>query len=215
MTNTKETVNILRPEITMENMELDKVHDAEFYGDDCIFASIPLKRTSDNFKVYDSAFERFLKQYVDDGNDADEIIDQEPNLFLTIDGSEGEQVYFIQTFIKIDHWNEEDTECLTEQIQLTDVEQNRVNLALSSLAAKDKQQTLERIRKDAVKSMGTVLPKAILNKMKLVADTIVGNRYRSAWISFDNQESVICEIKNCFDPQCPTEVVPFGLVAIA
>lgn len=213
MTNTKEEVKSIRPEITLESMNLDKVQDAEFYRDDCMFASIPLKRSSDNFKVYDSAFECFLKQYVNDGNDADEIIDQEPNLFLTIDGSNGEQIYYLQSFIKIDHWSGEDTECLTEQIQLSDVEKTRVELALLPLLDEYKQQILERIRADAVKSMGTVLPKAILNKMKLVSDSITGERYRSAWISYDNQESVICEIKNCFDPKCPTEVVPFGFAA--
>ncbi len=213
MTNTKEEVKSIRPEIMLESMDLDKVQDAEFYGEDCIFASIPLKRTSDNFKVYDSAFERFLKQYVNDGNDVEEIIDQEPNLFLTIDGNSGEQVYFLQSFIKIDHWSGEDTECMTEEIQLSDAEQSRVGFALLPLLDKYKQQFLEKIRTDAVKSIGTVLPKAILNKMKLVSDSIVGERYRSAWISYDNQESVICEIKNCFDPKCPTKVVPFGFAA--
>jgi hypothetical protein len=213
MEKTKETVKALRPEITLEILDLDKAKGTEFDGDYCLYTIIPLKRTSSNAAVYDSAFERFLKQYINDGNDVDEIIDQEPNLFLTIDGSDGEQIYFLQSFIKIDHWSGEDTECLTEQIQLSEMEQDSIDLALLPLLDKDKQQTLERIRADAVKSMGTVLPKAILNKMKLVSDSIIGECYRSAWISYDNQESIICEIKNCFDPKCPTEVVPFGFVA--
>lgn len=210
----EKTKEMVRPEITLESMELDKVGNAEFDGDYCLFTSIPLKRTSSNAAMYDSAFECFLNQYIDTGHDAEDIVvDQEPNLFLTIDGSDGEQIYFLQSFIKIDHWSGEDTECLTEQIQLSEMEQDSIDLALLPLLDKDKQQTLERIRADAVKSMGTVLPKAILNKMKLVSDSIIGERYRSAWISYDNQESIICEIKNCFDPKCPTEVVPFGFAA--
>ncbi|CAB1252318.1 protein of unknown function [Ruminococcaceae bacterium BL-6] len=54
------------------------------------------------------------------------------------------------------------------------------------------------------------IPAKIGNKLKLVADDIVGVRYRAAWISYDNRECVILELADCLDKMCPLKVVEFG-----
>lgn len=69
---------------------------------------------------------------------------------------------------------------------------------------------LEQLRNDSVQTLNSALPKKILNKMKLVADNLIGNRYRSAWISYDNNQSVICEIADSTNNQCPVRIVKFG-----
>lgn len=70
--------------------------------------------------------------------------------------------------------------------------------------------SIEECRTDACQTINTVVPKRIRNKMKLVSDSLVGRRYRAAWISYDNQECIVCEIADYTQPQCPVEIVPFG-----
>lgn len=69
---------------------------------------------------------------------------------------------------------------------------------------------LEQLRNDSVQTMNSVLPKKILNKMKLIADNLVGSHYRSAWISYDSNQSIIYDIADCTQQQCPVEIVKFG-----
>jgi hypothetical protein len=74
---------------------------------------------------------------------------------------------------------------------------------------KEKQMLLEEIRTDACQTINMVVPEKVRNKMKLVSDSLVGHRYRAAWISYDNQECIICEISDYTQPQCPVKIVPF------
>jgi len=69
---------------------------------------------------------------------------------------------------------------------------------------------IEELRNDSVQTLNSVLPKNILNKMELVADNIIGNRYRSAWISYDDNQSIMCEIGDYTDKKCPVRIVKFG-----
>ena len=70
--------------------------------------------------------------------------------------------------------------------------------------------TLEECRVDACQTINKVVPERIRNKMKLVSDSLVGNRYRAAWISYDQCECIVCQIADYTKPQCPVELVPFG-----
>ncbi|HBC31639.1 MAG TPA: hypothetical protein DC024_10415 [Clostridiales bacterium] len=70
--------------------------------------------------------------------------------------------------------------------------------------------SLEECRIAVCQNMNRVVPEKIRKKMKLVSDSVVGNRYRAAWISYDHQECIICQLADYTQPQCPVELVPFG-----
>jgi len=70
--------------------------------------------------------------------------------------------------------------------------------------------TIENIRKNVAYSFSTYVSESVLNKLKLVSDSINGNRYNSAWITDDNQCCIIANVNNISDSKCPVEIVKFG-----
>ena len=53
-----------RPEIVLEELDLENVNDVETEGDECLYIQIPLKRTVSNSKKYDCVLKRFCNKYV-------------------------------------------------------------------------------------------------------------------------------------------------------
>jgi len=205
MEKTKETVETLRPEIALEAMELDKVDNTEFDGDYCLFASIPLKRTSSNAAMYDTAFECFLNQYINENDIEDVVVNQEPNLFLTIDGSDGEQISYLQSFIKIDYWGGKDEVCMTEEIQLSPMEQARVNLSL--LKFSNPEEYLRQYTRQQVAN----LPQITKNKMGFVMDEIDENDlYKSVWLAQGQQMSMLACVEKVHDNSSKIQLLKIG-----
>ena len=69
---------------------------------------------------------------------------------------------------------------------------------------------LNQIRIETVQTMRTSVPKEISNKLKLVSDSIIGHRYRSAWISYDNKKCICCELSDYTNKKCPIIMNEFG-----
>jgi hypothetical protein len=200
----QQNTNEIRPEITLKIMELNKVEDIEFDEDYCLYAIIPLKRTSDNAAMYDSAFRYFLKQYVNDGHDVEDIIDQEPNLFLIIDDNDGEQVHFLQSFIKINDFGRLTEECLGKEIQLTDIEKARIDFAL--LKFSNPQEYLRQYTRQQFANR-----QEIKNRFGFVMDEIDEQRlYKSVWITPDYKICLIGCVPEVDNPKSKMQLLKIG-----
>ncbi len=70
--------------------------------------------------------------------------------------------------------------------------------------------SIENIRKNIAYSFSSYVSEFVLDKLKLVSDTLNDNRYSSAWITNDNQCCVIASVKDISDNKYPVEIVKFG-----
>lgn len=96
------------------------------------------------------------------------------------------------------------------QVELTDNEIDQFRQYMIDNFESDGINQLNQIREDVVRTLNSSLPQKILNKMKLVADNLCDNRYRSSWIANDNQQCICCEVNDYTDTQCPVKIVKFG-----
>ena len=171
------------------------------------FILIPFKNGFSDMKEFDKthAFlaEKLLEQYRESlGVSKSEfgyLIQPSLHLAITVDEHSGYK-FEIFKFATI-----ESVEA-SIQISFDNDELKRISPILKYLD----DQKLEEVRNESVQSMREQIPAKIGNKLKLVADDIVGVRYRAAWISYDNRECVILELADCLDKMCPLKVVEFG-----
>ena len=127
-----------RPEIKFENLDLDKFDKGELTTDGKFYngLSIPLKFSDSDRILWELVWFYFIDKYVDENGEDDTIPDQPINLQLYIenDQSTDEREYSLSAFIPIDHYGEATTECLTEDIHLSDEEVKAVKKAFSEAA---------------------------------------------------------------------------------
>lgn len=125
MNSIEKTFESGRLEIAFEEFYLDKVVDVELEGGECIYIQIPLKRTVNNKIQYNDILNNFINEYVKSNSQKD-IIENPVVINLVIDGDK----YFLNTFIEINHFGCIDNECLSYQIQISDLEQAQIDIAL-------------------------------------------------------------------------------------
>lgn len=192
-----------RPEIVLEEMDLENVNDVETEGDECLYIQIPLKRTITNSKKYDCILERFYNKYAQDSGE-DDVVGQPASLNLVIDSSENVKSYFINTFIKIHYWGGDDEVCMTEQIQLSDMEQARIDLAL--LKFTNPKEYFRQYSRQQFANMPQ-----IKNRFGFVMDEIDEQRiYKSVWIAPDYKMCLIGCVPEVDNPASKMQMIKIG-----
>ena len=187
-------IDKIRPEITLESLDLENAEDVNLEDECCCYIRIPLKCTDINSKKYDYVLKGFLDKYLFD-NGEDNILGISSKLELVINNIEDEPTYFLQSFIKIDNFGEQIEECVSEQIKLTDIEQARVNLAL--LKFTNPQEYLRQYTRQQFAN----LPE-IKNKLGFVMDEIdEQNLYKSVWITPNYEIGLIGYVLNVDNPK--------------
>ena len=171
------------------------------------FILIPFKNGISDMEEFDKthAFltERLLEQYRESlgvsKSEFKDLIQPSLHLAITVDEHYGYkfEIFKFATIASVE---------ASIQISFDDDESKRIYPVLKYLD----NQKLEEVRNESVQSMREQIPAKVGNKLKLVADDIVGVRYRAAWISYDGRECVALEIANCLNKTCPVEVVEFG-----
>lgn len=202
MNSIKKAFELGRPEIFLEDFDLDKVVDVDVEGDKCLYIQIPLRRTISNSKKYNLALQYFCNQYVQD-NDND-ISEYPISLNLVVDSTDGKTSYFMNTFIKISYWGGNDEVCLSEQILLTNVEQARVNLIL--LKFTNPQEYLRQYTRQQFANRPE-----IKNKLGFVMDEIDEQRlYKSVWVTPDYKICLIGCVPKVDNPDSKIQIIKIG-----
>lgn len=145
MTQAKKSFRVLgaadniveRPEIRLENLDVEKLDkgelttDGKFYDGICI----PLKFSDYDRLAWEFVWCWFNDQYVNEGGEDDTVEDQPINLQLYIEDNQNtdEREYTLSAFIKVDDYDKTITECMTEEIRLTQDEVKAVSSALKQL----------------------------------------------------------------------------------
>lgn len=171
------------------------------------FILIPFKHGFSDMKEFDNvhAFltEKLLEQYREglgvSKSEFEDLIQPSLHLAITVDEHYGYkfEIFKFATIASVE---------ASIQVNFDNDELKRIHPILKYLD----NQKLEEVRNESVQSMREQIPAKVGNKLKLVADDIVGVRYRASWISYDGRECVALEIANCLDKTCPVEIVEFG-----
>ena len=130
--------NVNRPEIKLENIDLNKFPKGDLTTDGLFYEgiSIPLKFSDSDRVLWEMVWFFFIDEYADvslEGREDDIIPDQPINLQLFIDDDprSDERSYKLSALINVDDYGNIVPECLMEEIHLTDEEIEAVNKALS------------------------------------------------------------------------------------
>lgn len=195
----KQSMKDERPEITLEAMQLENVNDLELNRDTCSYISIPLKRTFENSIQYDTMLKNFYNKYVIECDEED-IPKLPTKLNFVIDNLN----YYLNTFIKIHTWYGDDEVCMTKRIQLSDVEQARVNLAL--LKFTDYQEYLRQYTRQQIAN----LPE-IKDGFGFVMDEIDERKlYKSVWITPDYKTCILGCVTMVDNPESKIQIIKMG-----
>jgi hypothetical protein len=69
---------------------------------------------------------------------------------------------------------------------------------------------LEQLRRDVERSVNQIILAKKLVGMRLISDRIIGNAYKSAWMSENKKKCMVCEVADYTDDKCPAIVIKFG-----
>ena len=195
----KKSFEMNRPEIVLEELDLENVNDVETEGDECLYIQIPLKRTVSNSKKYDCVLKRFCNKYVQD-NGNDDIAEKPTSLNLVVDNSDNDKSYFINTFIKINYWGGNDEVCMSKQIRPSSIEQARVDLTL--LKFTNPQEYIRQYTRQQFANRPE-----IKNRLGFVIDEIDEQRlYKSVWISSDYNLCLIGCVPEVDNPESQMQI---------
>lgn len=205
MNSTNESFEVNRPEIVLEDFDLDKVVDVDVEGDDCLYIQIPVKCTISNLKLYDITLQYFYNQYVNK-NGNDDITEYPTTLNFVVDNYDGDKSYFINTFVKIGYLGNNEEVCMSKQIQLSDIEKLRVDLIL--LKFTNPKEYLRQYTRQQFANMPQ-----IKNKLGFVTDEIDEQQlYLSVWMTPDFKECLIGCIPKADNPKSKMQIMYYNKV---
>lgn len=202
MTQTKETVNTLRPEITLSALDTTKVDKSNIIDGYCNGVSIPLIPTGAKKSVYEQVFCNLISKYVEQNGRDNTLQNQPINLDLIVDDNSGVRKYYIGALIEI---QEDDPVYMSEEIFPTIQEKAAVELVL--LKVTDPEEYLRKYTRVQVAQLHQ-----IKDKLGFVMDEIdtAQDLYKSAWISPDYKTIAIGCIPNVHKDDSKIQFVKVG-----
>ena len=201
MTQTKETVNTLRPEITLNNLDTKQVDKSNIVDGFCNSVSILLIPTGKEKSAFEQIFCSLISKYVEQNGRDDTVQNQSINLDLIVDDSRGERKYYIGALIEI---QEDDPVYMSEEIFPTIQEQATIELAL--LKVTNSEQFWLKYSRSRVGNL-----QEIKNRLGLVMDEIdEHDLYKSVWISPDYKTIAIGCIPNVHKDDSKIQFVKVG-----
>ncbi|MCI1966570.1 MAG: hypothetical protein LKJ17_10640 [Oscillospiraceae bacterium] len=205
MTQTKETVDTLRPEITLSALDTTKVDKSNIIDDFCNSVSIPLKIAGEEKSAFEQVFNDLVFKYVERNGRDDTTNSQSINLDLVVDDNSGKRRYYIGAEIQREDWDGNDPIYVSEKVNLTDKEQAAVELALLKITNPE-----EYLRKYSRFQIAQ-LPQIINAKMGFVIDGIRNDDlYASVWLSQDQKTCMLACVERCHNPESKIQLLKIG-----